>query len=104
MKYLFDNFGKEKIIVILPLRRNNENNPYGDGTRTTLTPPLSDYCNYEKEYCIRNGVKYLDLYACEALNPNVPESEGGYFSDGLHPNDAGYKIITEQLCNFIKGL
>lgn len=50
------------------------------------------------------GVRFLDIGAALA-EPGKPRSPAGpLFSDGLHPNAAGYRVIGEQLAPVIAGL
>jgi lysophospholipase L1-like esterase len=45
-----------------------------------------------KEYCARNGCVYLDYFSATVDDKGMLRR--GLADDGLHPNDAGYKIMT----------
>lgn len=52
-----------------------------------------------KKYCQKNDYTYIDTY-------NLLIDEDGNFSeeytdDGLHPNDKGYEVITEELKKYL---
>ena len=53
-----------------------------------------------KKYANDKGFTYIDMYS-------VLKDENGYFNwaytdDGLHPNENGYKVITEKLIKYMK--
>ncbi len=93
---LINDFGKEKLVVILPLKRagmlENKNAITNKG--------LEDYVNTIKYYVDLYGLKYIDLFN-DGL-PMPPEGESEYFADGLHPNDKGHRFVAEKICEFIK--
>ena len=45
-----------------------------------------------KDYCARNGVVYLDYFSALVDDKGLLKKE--LADDGLHPNDAGYKIMA----------
>jgi lysophospholipase L1-like esterase len=45
-----------------------------------------------KEYCARNGCVYLDYFSATVDDKGMLRRD--LADDGLHPNDAGYKIMT----------
>ena len=100
VQYLISTYGKEKLCFILPIHRYNENNPYGEGNKAVAGAPLSAYVQAEKEVFNHYGVEYLDF---NQLFP-VPKTNMGdeLTQDGLHPNDAGHKILAEQLLCYLK--
>jgi len=44
------------------------------------------------------GVPYLDLYTPLGADPQWVDSLGR--SDGLHPNAAGYELMTAHICDW----
>lgn len=52
-----------------------------------------------EEYCEANDLKFIDLY------PDLLDDNGvlnhDYTDDGLHPNENGYKVITEILKKYM---
>jgi acyl-CoA thioesterase-1 len=45
-----------------------------------------------KEYCAKNGMVYLDYFSALVDDKGWLRKE--LAEDGLHPNDAGYKIMA----------
>ena len=93
---LINDFGKEKLVVILPLKRANmdsKKNP-------TTSKLLKDYVEVIKYYVDLFGLKYIDLFNNGFDMP--PEGESEYFADGLHPNDKGHRVLAEKICEFLK--
>ena len=90
-------YGKEKLVFITPLYRENENNPYGDGNALTPRPPLSEYRKAMVEVLTNRKITILDL------KDEMGRPEGNpLIADGLHPNDEGHKKIAVLISNFIK--
>ncbi len=89
-------YGKENVIVILPLKRANIQ------TRTNAVTGkyLIDYVEIIIYYANLYGFKYIDLY--NDFLPEPCEGESEYFVDGLHPNDKGHKLIADKICEFLK--
>jgi lysophospholipase L1-like esterase len=48
--------------------------------------------NWLKDYCAKNKITYLDYFS--ALVDEQGMLKKDWADDGLHPNDAGYKIMT----------
>jgi lysophospholipase L1-like esterase len=48
--------------------------------------------NWLKDYCAKHGLVYLDYFP--ALVDDKGMLKGDLANDGLHPNDAGYKIMA----------
>lgn len=91
------------IIVILPLRRFNEDNPYGEnGGKKIPVATLDEYSSALKAIAETFSLPVCNLREDELLNPNDECLNKKYFGDGLHPNDAGHQILAERLFEFIK--
>lgn len=95
VKKLIKKFGKKKVVFILPLKRYKEEVP-----NVITGKSLVDYVNAIKEIVSKAGIKILDLYD----NGLSIDKINDYFSDGLHPNDTGHKIIAEKICEYIEHL
>ena len=108
-KVLFENlradFPNATIIVLLPLHRVNEDNIYGEfGNKATRVGTLEDYSNALKTVAEQFNFPVCSLRGDALLNPNDPQLNAKYFSDGLHPNDAGHKLLAERIFEFIQKL
>lgn len=52
-----------------------------------------------EDYCKENDIKFIDVYSSLLNEDNELNSE--YSDDGLHPNDAGYEVITKILKKYM---
>lgn len=105
LKKLRVKYASSKIIVLLPLRRLNDDNPYGEnGKKAFASASLDEYCELLKNIAQRFDCAICDLRAEKLLNPNDEEINNLYFGDGLHPNNAGHKILAEYLLQFMNAL
>ena len=96
---LLKKYEKNKVIFIIPLYRENEDNPFGDGTRTNKRPPLSEYRKAMVEVLTNRQITILDI------KDEMGKPEGNpLLADGLHPNDKGHKKLATLIANFIKRL
>ena len=95
-KMLIKKFGKEKIIVMTPIHRKNDESPFGEGTRENGAP-LKVFAEKIKEIAEGCGLRVIDLFNDETLNPNDDELNKKYFADGLHPNDEGHNLLAKKI-------
>lgn len=103
------NFPTAKIGVLTPLPRltnwgsNAANNDYGY-TLEQLSALIKQYCNHYSIPC-------LDLYHASNLPVWVSAANNFYFTapknstpDGLHPNDAGHRVIGDKVKAFLESI
>ena len=64
--------------------------------------PLIEYVRAIRQVAEYYSLPLLDLYACSGLQPNVPVIAEKYCPDGLHPNKAGYAILTRRIKHFLE--
>ena len=88
-------------VFITPMHRVGENNPRGDGSKTEDGPILKEYVDVIKESAKRHNIPLLDLYNDFDIDPNCAEDNEKYFADGLHPNDAGHKLLADKIISFL---
>ena len=98
--YLLGKYPKEKLCFILPLPRYNQDSLYGEGQKPVAMYALSKYIEAEKEVLSYYGVEYLDL-SDRFYEPQAPIYDA-LFRDGLHPNDAGHKLLADCLIEYLK--
>ena len=91
------------IVFMTPTHRGNESSPRGDGYKAP-TLPLVGYVDIIKEVCRWYGIPVLDLYATVPVQPESEILRARYIPDGLHPNDAGHKLIADRLEGFLRTL
>lgn len=100
LKNLIDRYGKEKLCVILPLHRVDEDNIYGDGSKKKPSKLLKDYVAALRAIAGKYG---LDMMEFDKEFPYSQIAPGqGLTTDGLHPNSYGHKIIAEKICEYIR--
>ena len=79
-------FPKAEIIFMTPIHRQEEDVPQAPDSKT-----LADYVDAILAVCNRRGIKVIDLFK---INPMDPYDEE-LVPDGLHPSDAGHAILAE---------
>ena len=92
-------YKKEQIIFIPPIYRENEDSPYGDGSRTSPANTLKVYRDTLVDIVNNYGLKIFDIKEEMGRGENNP-----LLADGLHPNDLGHHKIAELLTEYIKKL
>ena len=98
---LIAKYGKEKVTFIIPLRRFLETPLVCKGKgRDELGAAFEEYINAIRTILAEYGIDYIDLYENGFPRPEV--STGDEFTvDGLHPNDKGYELITDRICEYL---
>lgn len=96
---LLEKYTTSKIVVFTPFHRCTENNP-NPGTGFVL----KSYVEAIREVAEYYSLPVLDLYKESGIQPNVPIMKFTYMPDGLHPNDAGHKLLAEKIVTFFKSL
>ena len=105
LKKLRTMYANSKIIVLLPLRRLNDDNPCGEnGNKLVSSVSLDGYSDCLKKTSEKFDCAICDLRNEKLLNPNDKEINSLYFGDGLHPNNEGHKILADRIYQFIKEL
>lgn len=90
------------ILFMTPLHRNNNVATNPNYTQANENGDyMIDFVAAIKDICSFYAIPVLDLYSASQLNPLSP-AWSGLFSDGLHPNDVGHKIIGELLFRFVE--
>ncbi len=101
MKRLIGTYGKEKICFILPMRRFQEEDLFGEGHRKEPTLNLKGYVDIIRSKCEKAGVDYIDLYR-DGLPKPLTDKGDEYTIDGLHPNDKGHLYIAERIKEYLE--
>ena len=100
---LIDKYPTAQLVVLTPLHRVEENQPYNTwGFRNVGC--LEDYVNIIMEVAGYYGIPVLDLHRVSGIQPEVSALREAYAPDGLHPNDAGHELIHSRLKNFLETL
>ena len=101
---LQEKYPEAKIVFITPLHRygfginsaTGETHTF-DSVSNGAGPTLEDYVNAIKAVCEKYNVSVIDLFNELELDPSAEETREYYMQDGLHPNAAGHRLISEYL-------
>ncbi len=99
---LIERYPKSTIVILTPLHRIEENSPFGDGQKLQPGSPLSTYVDIIRKTAVYYDLPVLDLFAEPCLDPNVPLIQQCYLPDGLHPNDAGHRILADIIGEYLE--
>ena len=78
-----------------PMKRSDEQNENGR---------LSDFVAAELQVAEEYGLSVLDLYKDFPVDLHDPDMRAAYTPDGLHPNDAGHKLLAETVFAYLEKL
>ncbi len=92
-------FTDSKIAVLTPLHRLGEDEPTAEGKAV-----LKTYVEAVREVAEYYSLPVLDLFKVSGLQPAIPVIQQKFMPDGLHPSDAGHKILADLISNFLKTL
>lgn len=88
-------FPNAEIIFMTPIHRVDEDKPSAPESKV-----LADYAEAIKAICKKRAIKVIDLFGINPIDPY----DKNLVPDGLHPNDAGHRVladvITEALLAF----
>ena len=88
-------FPNSRIVIMTPMKRCVEENENGR---------LCDYVAAELQVAGEYGFPVLDLYKDFPVDLHDPQMREAYAPDGLHPNDAGHKLLAETVFAFLEKL
>ena len=101
-KNLIKKYGKEKVLVILPLPRYDEESDKGEFfvAKQPGSINLKTYVDIIRKFAEKYGLKYVDF----RKEFGVPKSNTheGLFFDGLHPSDEGHALLAKLIVKEIK--
>lgn len=103
---LLEKYPEAEIVAVTPLHRLGENDPEEKAASLSIrwNPPLSRYVAAIREVAQYYAVPVLDLYVTSRIQPEIPAVRERFCPDGLHPNDAGHRLIAERMAAFLKSL
>ena len=90
------------VVIATPLHRLDE-----DGTiceERSMLAPLWDYVDILKKAAAYFAFPVIDLFTTSGLQPNFDFIRDIYVPDGLHPNDAGHKLLFEKIDSALRHL
>jgi lysophospholipase L1-like esterase len=90
---LLKSYKKDQLVFVLPMPRYDEESVHGDGSKKTVSAPLSAYRNAMQEVLDSYHLAALDL---TGIFPIPQDNKGDeYTADGLHPNDRGHELLAQ---------
>lgn len=95
---VINKYPEATVVVMTPLHRDME-----EEVRDAYAP-LSRYVEIIKEVAGYYAIPVLDLWSLSGMQPAVSVLKEKYMPDGLHPNDAGHRLIAARLAGFLKSL
>lgn len=98
MRSLIEKYPQALIVILTPIHRTEENVPNAHQCR------LIDYVKIIRETAEQYGLPLLDLYSMSGIQPCVEINRTTYCPDGLHPNDAGNRLLADRIVGFISTL
>ena len=104
MSGLMTKYVGSTVVFMTPLHRIEEDSPRGSGSKKVDSALLIDYVRMIRRIAEYYAIPMLDLYSSSGIQPKVPALREAYCPDGLHPNDAGHKLIADRLRAFLESL
>ena len=99
---LIEKFPSSRIVVLTPLHRQDEKRLPDANAAQQKELTLLDYVRIIREVAEYYAFPVLDLYVCSGLQPQVPAIAERFVPDGLHPNDAGHRILARLIASFLE--
>lgn len=100
---LIAKYPEAQIVIMTPLHRLSEDVTVNE-IGLPLETNLEGYVNIIKEVARYYSIPVLDLHAVSGMQPKVDVIKERYMPDGLHPNDAGHKLLADKIVGFLKSL
>lgn len=85
------------VVIITPLRRDNDG--YTSFSINTAGHTLGDYREALIQVANHEGIGVLDFFMDSGI---TDRNLGTYTVDGLHPNEAGHKLLANRIGEYIK--
>ena len=74
----------------------------GDGDKLQDVATLKTYVEIIREVAEYYSLPVLDLYANSGIQPKLSVVRERLCPDGIHPNDAGHRIVAEKILAFLR--
>lgn len=104
---LIAKYPRAQLVFITPLHCCGEQDVHvknsADGTYADH-PVLDDYVKIIREVCEYYSIPICDFHRISGIQPNVDLIREMYCPDGLHPNDAGHRLMAAKLEGFLRTL
>ncbi len=100
---LIEKYPTATVVIMTPLHRISEMNPRGDNKPADVAV-LSTYVDILREVAAYYSLPVLDLWKYSGIQPRIEGQRLAYMPDGLHPCDAGHRVIADRLAGFFATL
>ena len=103
---LIEKYPASQIVVLTPLHRLGELDHVIREDMPQASKPyiLKDYVKVIREVAEYYSIPVLDLHKTSGIQPAIPVIKETYIPDGLHPNDAGHKLLADKITSFLQAL
>ena len=98
---LIERYPGKPIVIATPLHRLGETCIYGE-CKPKEVGTLLDYVQAIRRVAEHYSLPVLDLFAVSGLQPSIDMLREKYMPDGLHPNDAGHRILAQKIIAFLE--
>jgi len=99
--YLKNRYGSEKIVVMLPLHRTNENETKINDISKPILKKFSEVIKYEIDIAKKYGLNILDVYDIDEIDARIESQNKKYYMDGLHPNNLGHEFVANKIVEYL---
>lgn len=90
-KKIRDSFPDKEVFVVSTYQNR------GEGSAQNANTPFSSFVNYQKDEAWNYDFNIIDLYNTGFLNNHNDDIYNAFFSDGVHPNDDGSKLLGKHI-------
>ncbi|MGI6201640.1 MAG: SGNH/GDSL hydrolase family protein [Christensenellales bacterium] len=104
MRRLITRYPGKPVVICTPLHRLGEDSLFGDGSKAQPAAPLVDYVDVLRRTARHYALPVLDLYAVSGIQPELEIIRERFCPDGLHPNDAGHRLLADRMIGFLQSL
>ena len=101
---LIARYPQAQLVIMTPTHRDSEDNDTVNEWGIRLTTNLRGYVDAILEIAAFYSIPVLDLFRVSGIQPRVPELKERYMPDGLHPNDAGHRLLAQALLGVLETL
>ncbi len=98
MRALIEKYPGKPIVIMTPIHRRGECDPNRNGY------VFKQYIDIIRTVAEYYSLPVLDLYAMSGIQPAVPVIKEKFCPDGLHPNDAGNRLLADRIAAFLLAL
>ena len=102
LEYLIATYEKKKLCVLLPPRLYQEGGRKCKGVSgTEQGADYGVYIRLLEAITTEYAIDIIDLYRQGYPKP-MSDAGDTYTTDGIHPTDAGHKLIAEKICKYLE--